>query len=78
MDIEWHEVSNLIVLDRAELVSIQAVIQKARLSWIGHVTRMDSCRLPRKFLCGELVNGTLGQDHPKKHFIDTITESRKL
>ena len=34
----------MIVLDTAKLVSIEAIILKAQLRWLGHVTRMDSCR----------------------------------
>ena len=78
MGIRWQDkVSNLIVLDTTKLVSIEAMILKAQLRWLGHVIRMDSCRLPRQILYGELANSTRRQGRPKKRFKDTIKESLK-
>ena len=43
MDIRWQDkVTNLQVLDRANAVSIEALLLKAQLRWTGHVIRMDA------------------------------------
>ena len=47
MDIRWQDkVTNLQVLDRANAVSIEALLFKAQLRWTGHVIRMDASRMP--------------------------------
>ena len=59
MDIRWQDkVTNLQVLDRADAVSIEALLFKAQLRWTGHVIRMDASRMPRQILYGELVRGS--------------------
>ena len=51
MDIRWQdEVTNLQVLDRANAVSIEALLLKAQLRWTGHVIRMEASRMPRQIL----------------------------
>jgi len=54
------------MLDRAKQGNIEAMILKAQLRWIGHVTRMDGCRLPPQIVYGELDKGTRSQGRPKK------------
>ena len=54
MGMKWKDrVTNLKVLDRAGLLSIEAMILKAQLRWSGPVIRMEPHRLPRKLLYGE-------------------------
>ena len=69
--------SNLDVLDRTGLVSIEAMILKAQLRWTGHVIRMDSPRLLHQLLYGELVQGSCPLDYPKKRFKDSIKDHLK-
>ena len=47
LNIRWQDkVTNIEVLDRAESISIEAMILKTQLRWVGHVIRMDDQRLP--------------------------------
>ena len=67
MGIKWQDrVMNLEVLDRAGLVSIEAMIVKAQLRWTGHVIRMDECRLLRQILYGALAKGPQKDRSPQK------------
>ena len=76
--IRWQDkVTNLQVLDRANAVSIEALLFKAQLRWTGHVIRMDASRMPRQILCGELVRGTRKKGRPKKWYKDCIKETLK-
>ena len=48
LNIKWQDrVSNLQILDMAESTSIEAMILKNRLHWVGHVIRMEDDRLPK-------------------------------
>ena len=78
LGIKWQDrVTNLEVLEQASLVSIEAMILKAQLRWTGHVIRMDSSRLPRQLLYGELTQGTRPVGRPKKRFKDVIKDNLK-
>ena len=78
MDIRWKDkVTNLQVLDRANAVSIEALLLKAQLRWTGHVIRMDASRMPRQIIYGELVRGSRKKGRPKKRYKDCIKETLK-
>ena len=67
MDIRWQDkVTNLQLLDKANAVSIEALLIKAQLRWTGHVIRMDASRMPRQILYGELMRGTKEKRSPKE------------
>ena len=76
--VKWQDkITNLEVLDRAKLVSIESMIVRAQLRWTGHVIRMDSSRLPHQVLYGVLSEGLRNAGHPKKRFKDCIKDSLK-
>ena len=78
MDIRWQDkVTNLQALDRANAVSIEALLFKAQLRWTGHVIRMDASRMLRQILYGELMRGTRKKGRPKKRYKDCIKETLK-
>ena len=78
MGIKWQDrVTNLEVLDRAGLLSIEAMILKAQLRWSGHVIRMEPHRLPRQLLYGELRLGQRPRGRPRKRFKDCVKGSLK-
>ena len=78
MHIKWQDrVTNLEVLDRAGLVSIETMIMKAQLRWSGHLIRMDSTRLPRQVFYGVLSKGQRNLGRPKKRYKDCIKDSLK-
>ena len=76
LNIKWQDrVSNLQILDMAESTSIEAVILKSRLRWVGHVIRMEDNRLPKQLMFGELASGKRKQGRPLKRFKDRVKSS---
>ena len=73
LNIKWQDrVTNIEVLDRAEMISIEVMILKSQLRWVGHVTRMDDHRLPKQLLYGELSSGKRNTGRPRKRFKDCV------
>ena len=67
-------VSNLQVLDMAKSTSIEAMILKSRLHWVGHIIHKED-RLPKQMMFGELASGKRKQGRPLKRFKDCIKAS---
>ena len=64
------KVPNVQVLSRADIPSIQALLGKRRLKWLGHLHRMSSNRIPRQILRGELATGLRKRGRPHLRFKD--------
>ena len=62
LGIRWQDhITNLKVLDQAKSTSIEATIIKAQLRWVGHVIRIEECRMPRHLMYRELQAGKRNQ-----------------
>ena len=73
MGIRWHDrISNEDVLQRAGMMSLESTIMRSQLRWTGHVLRMNSKRLPRQTLYGELKTGRRSIGRPLLRFKDTL------
>ena len=73
LGINWQDrITNLEVLDRANPTSIESMLIKAQLRWVGHVIRMEEFRMPRRLMYGELQLGKRNQGHPKLRYKDTV------
>ena len=59
----------------AESTSIEAMILKSRLLWVGHVTGMEDNILPKQLMFGELASGKRKQGRPLKRFKDCVKAS---
>ena len=70
----WHRVTNTEVLERANCSSIESMIRRSRLRWLGHVSRMDNSRIPKQLLFGELKLGKCNRGRPHKRWKDCIKE----
>ena len=46
--------SNVKVLQQCGVLSIQDTISRHRMRWLGHLMRMDPCRLPHQVFQGML------------------------
>jgi hypothetical protein len=57
-------------------VTIVDRIRRRRLTWYGHVIRMENGRIPAKALHGE-VEGTRSRGRPRKKWIDNVLEDIK-
>ena len=66
---------DLIVLERADITSIEAMLLKIQLHWAGHVSRMADHRLPKIILYGELSSGLRNRGASKKRCKDTLKKS---
>ena len=60
-------VANQEVLDRAGSTSIEPMLLKARLPWIGYVIRMSDSHIPRQLLYGEHEQTRKAQTEVHKH-----------
>ena len=54
-------------------LSIVQIIQKRRLSYFGHVVRMNEERYPNMLLCGQ-IEGSRPRGRPRKKWIDNTKE----
>ena len=79
LHIKWQDkVPDTEVLQRAEMESIHAILLRHQLRWVGHVHRMDDCRVPKRLFYGELSTGKRTTGRPKKRYKDTLKEALKL
>ncbi|CAE1314775.1 unnamed protein product [Acanthosepion pharaonis] len=70
--ITWKDkIPHTEVLQRAEVVNIEAIIRQRLLRWVGHV-RMSGSRLAKIVFYGELEIGRRPRGDPKKRFRDYI------
>ena len=59
LDIHWQDrVTNTEVLEKADSLSMDVILCKRRLRWLGHVHRMEDGRIPKDVLYVELAMGT--------------------
>ena len=49
-------------------------MRKYRLRWAGHVRRMNTDRIPKRILFGELADGKRGKSRPKKNWIACLED----
>jgi hypothetical protein len=73
LGIRWQDmVTDVEVLQRAGCVRMETMIRYKRLQWLGHVRRMDDCRLPKRLMFGELAVGTRASGGQKQRWKDAI------
>ena len=76
LNIHWSDfITNTEVLEKAETISIEALLLKSQLRWVGHVARMEDHRLPKIVLYGELSSGHRNIGGPKKKYKDCLKKS---
>ena len=65
------------MLTRTGLQSIESMLLKNQLRWVGHVYRMPPERYPRKVLYGQLATGSRPSHGLKKRYKDHIKKTMK-
>ena len=67
--IKWQShVSDTEVLGKTGLPSIQSMVMKSCLRWVGHIVRMDDSCLSRQLFYGEMWEGKRSALKLKKRF----------
>ena len=78
LHIKWQDkVPNVEVLERASIKSMFAILSERRLRWLGHVRRMESGRIPKDLLYGELAVGSRLAGRPRLRFRDVCNRDLK-
>ena len=73
MKIRWQDkVTNIKVLKRAGLPSMEDLFIRKNLRCTGHLLRMPTDRLPRQVLYSQLPDGQRPRGHPRLRYKDTI------
>ena len=73
LNIRWSDMTpNTEVLRRANINGIEATIMLNQLRWVGHVRRMDSKRIPKQLLYGQLKTGKRNVGKPKLRYQDQL------
>ena len=73
MGIKWQDyITNEEVLARADTTSVEAMLMLRQLRWVGHVTRMESSRMPKAVFYGKLSQGKRDRGAPRKRFKDQL------
>ncbi len=76
--IQWQDkVPNTEVQERASMNSMFTILSERRLLWLGHVRRMDTGRIPKYLLYGELVKGTQPTGLPRLRYKDICKKDMK-
>ena len=71
MGITWKDrVPHSDILKQTHCVSLETILKRNQLRWIGHVIRMTDDRLPKRFLYGELVGGARSSGGQIKRYKD--------
>ena len=78
LGLTWKDkVPHAEMLTRTGLQSIESMLLRIQLRWVGHVCRMPSERYPRRVLYGQLAEGTRPAHGPKKRYKDHIKKTMK-
>ena len=78
MKIRWQDkVTNIKVLKRAGLSTIEDLIIRKNLRWTGHLLKMPTGRLPRQVLYSTQPEGQRPRGRPRLRYKDTIKRNLK-
>ena len=77
--ITWMDkVTNMEILERTGLPSLEDILIRKNLWWTGHLMRMSPDRLPKQVLYFQLSSGHIKRGRPRLRFKDTIKRNLKL
>jgi hypothetical protein len=70
-NVEWKSRTNRELEDLSKGECIVKWIKGQRISWLGHLERMEEDRMPKKFLTQEL-EGTRRRGRPRKEWREEV------
>lgn len=70
----WDKIRNESILCSVNKVPIEEQLKHLRLQWLGHVMRMDSCRVQSQLLCSKLTEKVRPRGGTPLRWIDLITK----
>ena len=77
-NIKWQDrISNIQVLERCGVTSVESQIVKAQLRWVGHLTRMEDSRIPKAVFYSQLSSGKRSLGRPRLRYKDTLKQNLK-
>ena len=78
MGIQWYDrVSNVGVRKRTGMAKLEEIIKERRLRWLGHVMRIEDCRIPNQALNWNLSSMNRRPERPRKNWQDIIRRDLK-
>ena len=78
LGISWKDkIPHSEILKRTDCTSIEYLLNRAQLRWVGHVVRMPRSRIPKQLLYGELTEGKRSAGGQLLRFKDTLKRSMK-
>ena len=76
LHIGWEDhITNVDVLHRAGMLSVEGMFAESQLSWASHVARMDDQRIPKAVVYGELLIPKLCFKNTLKRHFDVARHS---
>jgi hypothetical protein len=79
LHVSWRDrIPNSEVLLQAGVPSMYSLLAERRLRWLGHVRRMESGRIPKDLLYGELATGSRPRGRPFLRYSDTCRRDMKM
>ena len=71
--IKWQDhMSNVEVLKRASLPTIESILLQVQLHWAGHITRMEDVCMPRAIFFSKLQKGMHDRGAPRTRYKDLL------
>ena len=78
LGITWrNKIPHRTILERTKCVSLECMLNRSQLRWVGHVVRMSDNRLPKQLLYGELREGSRRAGGQAKRYKDATNKTLK-
>ena len=78
LGVKWEDrVPDVEILERANTISVEALITALHLRWAGHLRRMPETRLPKAIFYGELANRKRKRGGQKVRYKDVLKRHMK-
>jgi len=73
----WYFVSNMKILQKTNITSLNNTLIQRNLKWAGHINRLDNTRISKQVLYSQLTEGSSDIGRPRVRYKDTIKRNLK-